>query len=161
MAWAATHSFTTSEVVTAAVMNVISGNLDALNTRLNNTATIATSETRANAAYGDLATVGPTVTSLTTGTFALVIVTAQMSNNTNAGVAAMSVAVSSATTVAASDANSALSQVPTAANDFRRYSAIIPVTLTAGSNTFTAKYRSAGTDTATFKDRTIIVIPQF
>lgn len=161
MAWAATTTFTTGQVVTAAQMNVISGDLDALNTRPNNKATVATSETRANATYGDLTTVGPTVSGLTTGTFALVIVAAQMSNNTNAGVAAMSVAVSGATTVAASDANSALSQVPTAANDFRRFSAVIPVTLTAGSNTFTAKYRSGGVDTASFKDRTLIVLPQF
>jgi hypothetical protein len=161
MAWAATTTFTTGQVVTAAQMNVISGDLDALNTRLNNTATVATSEGRANGAYGDLATVGPTVSSLTTGTFALVILSAKMSENTNAGEANMSVDVSGATTTAASDANALRFQFPTAANAGIRCSVVVPLTLTAGSNTFKAKYRSSGGDTATFADRQLTVIPVF
>lgn len=44
-------------------------------------ATVTTSQTRSNAAYGDLATVGPAVT-VTTGTEALVWIACEMSSNT-------------------------------------------------------------------------------
>jgi len=160
MAWSATTTFTTGQVVTAAQMNVISGDLDALNTRPNNSSSVATSETRANAAYGDLATSGPAVT-VTTGTFAIVFLAAKVSNNTNAGDSRMSVAVSGATTTAAADSNSLELNPATAASNSAKFGIMVPLTLTAGSNTFTAKYRSGGADTATFADRTLIVLPQF
>lgn len=160
MSWTANHTFTTGEVVTAAQMNVLSNNLDALNTRINNTATTATSQTRTNGAYGDLGTVGPTVT-VTTGTFALVLIKSYVANNTNAGTSFISFAVSGATTTAASDANGVGRIFNTAANDAIAVGGIFPVTLTAGSNTFTAKYRTGGADTGTFQDRILTVIPQF
>jgi hypothetical protein len=163
MAWTATHVFTTGEVVTAATMNAISGDLDALNQRNNHTATVATSQTTTSTTYADLATVGPTVSSLTTGTFALVVLTAFMSNSGAGNTSLMTFDVSGATTLTHAGGSVdtlSLSTVSDIANAGRRFSAVYPVTLTAGSNTFTAKYRvSAGT--GTFIDRNIIVIPQF
>jgi hypothetical protein len=161
MSWQTVPTFSVGDVLTAANMTKIGDDLTALNTRINNTATVATGETRANAAYGDLATVGPTVSSLTTGTFVIVVLTAKMSNNTTNGECDMSVDVSGATTTAAADANALRYQSASGGNNQIRCSAAVPLTVTAGSNTFKAKYRSAGADTATFSDRQLTVLPQF
>ena len=126
-----------------------------------NGAVVATSQATTSATYVDLTTAGPsaTVTIRSTGT-AIVILTAQ-AMTANSGVEAyMGFAVSGATTVAASDAQALVSATRNT-GDTPKQSAVFWVTgLTAGSNTFTAKYRSgtAGTN-ATFVDRNIIVIP--
>lgn len=119
----------------------------------NSVATVATAQTTTSTSYTDLATAGPAIT-LTTGTKALVIVSAAV-RNSSAGVSSyMSFAVSGATTIAANDANAYL----TFETDYDKSSfAIIITGLTAGSNTFTAKYRTAA-GTATFVDRNINVI---
>ena len=110
--------------------------------------------------YTDLATSGPAVT-VTTGTKALVIVTA-MCRNAIVGAAAsrayMSYAVSGASTVAASDETAIkIGSGSTTPSLDCRFSAASLVTLTAGSNTFTAKYRVTA-DTGRWKDRTIFVM---
>ena len=121
------------------------------------TATVATSQTTSSATYTDLATVGPSVT-LITGTKALVVVSANVSNsslNTNNFV---SFAVSSATTLAASDTRGMQIPITVSASLNPRLSIVTLLTgLTAGSNVFTAKYRCSG-GTATFLDRDISVI---
>jgi len=125
----------------------------------NSSATVATSQTTTSTSYTDLATSGPAVT-VTTGTKALVIVSGKL-RVTQEGTAFMSYAVSGATTVAGADAVALQKQNDTTSGveDFIRASSASLVTLTAGSNTFTAKYRSsAGSKTATFADREIFVI---
>ena len=117
-------------------------------------ATVATSQTTTSTSYTDLATAGPAVT-LTTGTKALVIVTTTLFNN---GIQNMwaSYAVSGSTTIAASD-TVAIQWTNPASYRFRLSAASRLTTLTAGSNTFTMKYRvDAGT--GTYLDREIIVI---
>lgn len=122
------------------------------------TATVATSQTTASESYTDLATVGPAVT-LTTGTKALVIISAGGFNANSGGGNIASFAVSGATTVAASDANMLKFGPNGAVNSpADRLSASVLLTgLTAGSNTFTMKYL-ASTGTAYFSNRTINVI---
>ena len=125
----------------------------------NSSATVATSQTTTSGSYTDLATSGPAVT-VTTGTKALVIVSCKI-NVGQEGTAFMSYAVSGATTVAGSDAVALQKQndTTTSVEDFIRASSASLVTLTAGSNTFTAKYRSgSGAKTATFASREIFVI---
>ena len=123
------------------------------------TATVATNETTTSTSYTDLATAGPAVT-ITTGTKALVIVNAGLYNPTSGTTASMSYAVSGATTVGASDTWRLLSGAWTGANVvpwIRAGATYLATGLTAGSNTFTAKYAvSAGT--AYFRERTIVVI---
>lgn len=117
-------------------------------------ATVATEQDTTSTSYTDLTTSGPAVT-LTTGTKALVIITAVQFNSSNNQQFA-SYAVSGATTIAASDARAAKSQ--NAAYNENRYSSASRLsTLTAGSNTFTMKYRTAA-GTAYFSNREIIVI---
>jgi hypothetical protein len=120
-------------------------------------ATVATAQTTSSATYTDLATSGPAVT-VTTGTKALVIVSSAMrdtggTNNTGY----MSYAVSGATTVAATDASAiAFVSTSTTAGNIFRFSAASVVTLTAGSNTFTAKYRTA--NVTDYSNRAIFVM---
>lgn len=115
--------------------------------------TVATSQTTTSTSYTDLATVGPTVT-VTTGTAALIILGCRISNS-GANLTSMSVDISSATTVAASDTR-ALQTTQIAA--VRATADQIYTSLTAGSNVFRAKYKVAA-GTGTFVDRDMCVIP--
>jgi hypothetical protein len=124
----------------------------------NGTATVATSQTTTSTSYTDLTTAGPAVT-LTTGTKALVIVTANIKMQTSGETAFMSYAVSGATTIAASDTVAlAKMQNTSTQDDLIRASAASVATLTAGSNVFTSKYRSSAANTSTFLNRSIFVI---
>lgn len=123
----------------------------------NATATVVTSESTTSTTFTDLTTSGPAVT-LTTGTSALVIVGTQVYQNTADRGAYMGFAVSGATTIAASEAQ-AVGIFNGTATPAPKISAAFVVTLTAGSNTFTAKYkRSGASGTAVFNDRNIFVM---
>jgi len=123
----------------------------------NASATVATSQSTTSESFTDLTTAGPAVT-VTTGTKALVILTAEFYNNTGDRGAYMGFAVSGATTTAAAQEKSAGIFNGTA-TPAPQVSAVYSVTLTAGSNTFTAKYkRSGASGTAVFANRNIFVI---
>jgi hypothetical protein len=103
---------------------------------------VAANEATTSGSYTNLTTSGPAVT-ITTGTKALVIISS-ISFNTQAGGgevgSLMSFAVSGATTTAASDSYR-VSCGGLDANGYLSASRAFVITLTAGSNTFTAKYR--------------------
>ena len=112
---------------------------------------VLTSQSTTSGSYTDLATAGPAVT-ITTGTKALVVVGAQIYNTGGAQDTWMSWAVSGATTRAAADKWAVMSQNPTSAS--RAY---LITGLTAGSNIFTAKYRTQA-GTGNWLNRTITVM---
>ena len=123
----------------------------------NDSATVAGANVQgtSSASYTDLATAGPSVT-LTTGTKALVIISAQL-RPTGSSNPVIGYAISGATTAAADD-NQQLSK--NWGNDeyiFASY-AVIREGLTAGSNTFTLKYKNEGSGTADFRYRFISVV---
>lgn len=120
-------------------------------------ARVETAETTGSSSYTDLATVGPSVT-VTTGTQALVIITAAINNNTATVASSASFSVSGATAFSA-DNTVRIARDGVAANTLLRYSAATLFPLTAGSNTFTMKYNTQAATTATFSVREIIVIP--
>jgi hypothetical protein len=124
----------------------------------NDGAIVNTQQSTTSTSYTDLATAGPAVT-VTTGTRALVIVTAQITSSTANSANIMSFAVSGATTIAAADAVGVAQLYGPAStvDTYPRMSAASYVTLTAGSNTFTAKYATS-TGTAFFRNRQIFVI---
>jgi hypothetical protein len=113
---------------------------------------VSASETTTSLTYADIATVGPSVT-ITTGTKALVFFDA-IHANVSGGVAKMSVAVSGATTIAASD-DYAFNNPGT--NSFNWMYGLLFDTLTAGSNIFTVKYRTTG-GTSRFEKRRLVVM---
>jgi len=108
--------------------------------------------------YTDLTTSGPAVT-VTTGTKALVIVGAYLKNDETNKESYMSFAVSGATTISAADDN-ALMQQQAGYNGGIKVGAsrAVVVTLTAGSNTFTAKYRTQDGFISRFGNRKIFVV---
>jgi hypothetical protein len=119
-------------------------------------ATVATLENTTSNTYTDLATPGPAVT-LTTGTKALVLINSTLYKQASGSNAYVGFAVSGATTRAASD-NTALNYVAAAYYDSRLSVSHLATGLTAGSNTFTLKYRQNGGGTAEYSRREIIVI---
>jgi hypothetical protein len=119
------------------------------------TATVATSQSTTSTTFTDLATVGPSVT-LTTGTQVLVFVTTFMQNSATDEITA-DFEISGATTRAASVRTSALQEIFVGNNSRTRFTCVNLMTVTAGSNTFTMKYR-VSSGTGTFEDRTITVV---
>lgn len=123
-------------------------------------AQITTSQSTSSTSYTDLATAGPSVT-LTTGTSAIVLFGARYNDDGNLGNDGyISYAVSGSTTIAASDNYSCFGHQGFGGEMNVPLNYQHKVTgLTAGSNTFTLKYRkSGGTSTAGFLYRFITVI---
>lgn len=124
------------------------------------TATVATSQGTTSTTYTDLTTSGAAVT-LTTGTKALIIITVNGTcPNTNGRIWA-DFDISGATTRSASDDTAWQYEQPGSTTipyiGFSRVTML--TTLTAGSNTFTMKYKGTnGFGTATFSKRSITVI---
>jgi hypothetical protein len=129
----------------------INNNFDIGTLRNVKAAQILTNESTSSSSYTDLATTGPSVT-VDTGTTALVIISAQL---VGAGGGFVSVAVSGATTIAASD-----DQMLFGANIGPVSALAIISGLNAGLNTFTLRYKSAS-GSMSFLRRRIAVIPLF
>jgi hypothetical protein len=120
-------------------------------------ALVATSQATTSTSYTDLATVGPAVT-IETGTTALVTVSTFTFNGTLGDIDFMGYTISGATTLAASDDRALIFHSQIANGQGRLSVTHLETALTAGTNTFTAKYKvNAGT--GTFSNRAIIVTP--
>lgn len=141
---------------TAAGRYYVTTGTNAIAERVPTEATVATSQTTTSTTYTDLTTVGPAIT-VTTGTTAIVWFNSQVESTSSTAETSVSVAVSGATTVSASD-DWRLLQSGVASGSVNRLGMVHRFTnLTAGSNTFTMKYRvSAGT--GTFQRRSMIVM---
>jgi len=120
------------------------------------TATVATSQSTTSTSYTDLTTSGPSVT-VTTGTSVLVLCNSKLTtpNDTEAH---FDFAISGATTRSAADSTCVFFRQNGAGTSFARFGNSNLMTVTAGSNTFTMKYRSGNGSSVTFADRTITVI---
>jgi hypothetical protein len=123
--------------------------------RLSASDIVTTSQDTTSTSYTDLSTVGPSVTA-TTGPRALVIVRGAISNS-GTGSSRMSYEVSGASSVAAADAQ-CVGVFGTAGTGVLGGDISLVTGLTAGSNTFTAKYR-VSSGTGTFSTRRIVVFP--
>lgn len=98
-------------------------------------------------------TTAQTIT-MTTGTKVLVLLSAGMSSSSTGNAGNISVAVSGATTRSATTADGAIAAILSNTSVFTTH---VYLTVTAGSNTFTMQYRSAG-DTLTFRNRRMTII---
>ena len=101
-------------------------------------------------------TTAQTIT-MTTGTKALVLLSGLLTANIDT-IPKASVAVSGATTIAAADSNSAQAQSSVTGGYTFVFSNAIPLTLTAGSNTFTMQFRNNSATSVSFSDRCMTVI---
>ena len=123
-------------------------------------ASVATSQSTNSTTYVDLTTVGPAVT-IDTGTRALVTISCELKATAAPGSYPYdeyaTFAVSGATTIAATD-DYAIEYWPAANNyttQMSRHTYL--TTLTAGTNTFTMKYRTGG-NTVAYQNRVITVV---
>lgn len=114
-------------------------------------------ESTTSTSFTDLTTAGPTVT-LTTGTKALVIVGCRMEGISTTTRGYMGFTVSGASTVAANEGRA--QELKVTADQFidQKSFAYIITGLTAGSNTFTAKYKSQTGSIVYYTERRISVI---
>ncbi len=119
-------------------------------------ASVLTFQTTTSTSYTDLATSGPACT-VTTGTKALVMFGCNMTSTNALAVGRMDFAISGATTRAASDDTAFLYSNATNNAQFAGSRVVTVTGLTAGSNTFTAKYIT-NTGTEQFGNRFITVI---
>lgn len=125
--------------------------------RISDETSVSAAETTTSTSYTDLATAGPTVT-VTTGTTAIVFFRAGMENSgANAG-SFMAFEISGATAGAAADVSSINIAGLAAASRARIGTAYMLNSLTAGVNTFTAKYKVSA-NTGTFTQRQLAVMP--
>jgi hypothetical protein len=127
-------------------------------------ASVLTSESSSSFAgtYGDLATVGPTVT-VTTGAAALIILRADVSVDSATASVRMSYDVSGASSIAVADSWSigyvqSNNAGPPGIKIFAS-AAMYEATLTPGVNVFTCRYKTSSAVNCTFANRRIIVVP--
>lgn len=122
-------------------------------------ATVTTDQTSNSASYGDLSTVGPSVTLTHVGTIAVIWLSAIAYKTANSATVYMSVDVSGSNTIAASDANAASVSFTTgilSAN--ATLSRVLVLTgLTPGTTTFKLQYKADTNNNAHFLNRSIAV----
>lgn len=144
---------------TAAGGYFVATGVNAIEERLSARATVNTDESTASTSYTDLATVGPSVT-VTTGTQALAVISSESyisSGGTQASTCRTSVEISGASSVAATD-DTCVCRSGNSGDRYQMSRAVLVTGLTAGSNTFTLKYRVSAS-TGNFTRRNIAVLP--
>jgi hypothetical protein len=120
---------------------------------------VATSETTSSTSFTGLTTAG--AVTVTTGTKALVSLSAVFDNAAGANVVAyMGFAISGATTVASSDEYAVGAKLWASPGNFKNKqgAAFLVTGLTAGSNTFTTQFKKGAGDVPAFAERTIVVV---
>ena len=178
MAWTAPRTYVSVEIITASILNtdvrdnflqtgpaligavsqyLVSTAANALVARTVSQASVLTSETTTSTTYTNLATSGPAVT-VTTGTQAFLFFTARMNNDTSGSGCFVSYGIPGASSASGSDARALEYDSSVAADNMQAGFPILHGGLTAGSNTFTLKYR-ASANTATFSQRRLQVLP--
>lgn len=119
---------------------------------------VAAEETTTQNSYGNLGTSGPSVT-LTTGTKALVMISARLGNDVAESATQMSYSVSGATNVSPDDTTAIISDglaAASAGDNIRTVAVAILQSVNAGTNTFTAKYKCSS-NTGRFACRQLCV----
>jgi hypothetical protein len=120
---------------------------------------VATQQSRSNNAFGDLSTVGPTVTITSQGTWALVLWSCIIFGSSAAASGRMTVEISGQTTLTASTSNGifAAESGGLGIGGSGLQGGLYPIN--PGSNTYRGKYNNISANgTSFFQDRRLIVI---
>jgi hypothetical protein len=125
--------------------------------RTGNVGTVPATQTAISTTFVDLLTPGPAVT-VASGPKALISFGADIQNSQAGQGGRVGVAVSGATTIAASDTTSVLAESGNV-NDRFQFSLVTAIDVNTGNNTFTLKYRLVGLGGAIFGNRWLAVVP--
>lgn len=176
MAWTAPRTWVSTEVVTASIMNthvrdnfletapaqataagglIVTSGSNSISARLAVMFEVATSQTTTSTTYTDLATAGPSLTTLSTGTTALIFINSYIANDTAGAKSYVAVDVSGASSSSPSDTRALRYESGAAADEVRAGTSHLYSGLTPGGNTFKMQYRVSG-GTGTFANRSII-----
>lgn len=180
MAWSAPMTATANTAFTAAQFNTyvrdnlletgpakattagrifVSTGANAIAERVPSSNTVSASEGTTSTGFTDLATTGPTVT-VTTGTRAIWFISMKGFHSSSDSAFNASVTISGASSItAADDARRMTWDGLPAGNSLQMSLAYMETGLTAGSNTFTVKYKTFTAGTASFALRHLLVIP--
>lgn len=143
-------AFSAGQLLTAQLLNALLNNNSGI-------ASVAAAESTASTTYVDLTTVGPSVTLTSAGNRALLIWTASQFTNTAVTVGHYSsIAVSGATTIAASDSISLRTTHDNSGSGFRAAQFAF-LTITPGSNTYKMQYRCSVATSSQFSVRSLWV----
>lgn len=145
-----------AKATTAGAIFVATGT-NAIAQRIPSSTFTSATETTTNTSYVDLATSGPAVT-VTSGTQVLIAVGGHMWNDTAGGRSWMAFAVSGASSVSASDTTAYTHDISANGRIIGASRVVLQGSLTAGSNTFTAKYRVTS-GTGSWAQRNLVVVP--
>jgi len=125
--------------------------------RIPQRAIITAADDTTSTSYTDMATVGPSVT-VTTGTRALIVISAHIANNTSNSLSSISYTISGNTVQAATDTNSLFVDGIDADKPTQRMQIQYEEGLSPGENTFTLKYK-VGSGRITAQNRFLAVWP--
>lgn len=121
-------------------------------------AAVNTNQSTTSTTYADLATVGPSVTiDVPASGQVYLLISAGIESGVAGGACYMGVALSGANVAAAAD-TSIIHQAAAAGYIAAAAAAVVLTGLTAGSTTFTAKYR-VGSSTGNFRNRKLVAVP--
>lgn len=144
---------------TAASRLIVTSGVNSVVERVPAVANVLTAQTTTSTAFTDLATSGPTV-SVTTGSRAIWWIqgTGMNTVSVNAAVAA-SVDISGATTIASSDDRSIIVDGMPVGQALRNGICHLETGLNAGTNTFKMQYKTWTSGTASWANRSLVVVP--
>ena len=148
---------TIAGIATQAGQIFVSTGVNTVAARLPTEDRVNTSETTTSTSWTNLTTAGPSVT-VTTGTKALVVVGCLVTNNTTGSQSSMGYDVSGASSISEDYATAFILDQNDTADRISACRVSLLTSLTAGSNTFRARYVVNG-GTGTFSNRTLMVVP--
>ncbi len=145
-------------IATGAAHLIVTDGVNSIAERIPGRNIISTAETTSSSTYADLATAGPALT-ITTGTEVLICLYSLVRHTATPTLSHMGVDITGATTRSPADGRS-ITYLGTDTTERSGQSAVwLETSLTAGSNTFTAKYKvDAGAGTTRFENRIMSII---
>lgn len=145
-------------IATTGARWLVSNGFNSLTEREPQVEYLSTTNSTTSSAYGDLATLGPTITT-TTSARVMVTIGGHVNSNTAQSGGKISVEVSGATSLAASDANCFFATAPLGLAPYKgTWTTIFEEHMIAGENTFQLKYRAFDSGTCYFSNRLLVIM---
>jgi hypothetical protein len=145
-------------IATAGARWLVSTGFNSLTEREPQVEYLSTTGSTTSSSYGDLDTLGPLITT-TTSSKVMVTIGAHVNADTSRSGGKVSVEVSGATSLAATDSNCFFATAPVSLAPYKgTWTTLFDEHMVAGENTFTLKYRLFDTGTCYFSNRLLVIM---